>query len=590
MRRNKTVHALSFMLSFAWHNKKIYLLYLVGEQLFYYLAAIVSMTAPKYVMKYLFETPDIRLFIFTVLSYVLIIFLLKSIAQFMRVNVYVSSYALNQIFSAHIGETTSKLEFQYIEDSEIGQLHDRAVNCVYRNGFFGPLEEVVALGRELIMILSTVVILLNVTPIVILLIVLMAIINMFTNLMLNKRKIEQEKHKINSERKCRYIGSVFSDVTYGIEIRANNLYDFLHEKMVNNLNVIKKINENINCIVVLSDDIRSVTSIIQHIGLYTFLAMDVLTKGLGIGSFTLCFNAVNQFSNSLDLFLKGYVSLNEMGLYIDDLDNFLALPQMDNGHKVYESIPENSQEIVFENVSFRYPEQESYVLKHINLKLLMGERIAIVGANGAGKTTLIKLLLRLYTPTEGRILYGGKDIQEFCYEEYIKKFAAVFQDYKLFAFSIEENICLGEDKKKEVIEEIIDKSGLSEVVNNLPLKGNTPLYKVYDDAGIELSGGELQKLAIARALYKNAPIVILDEPTSFMDPISEYELYQKYDTLTDEKTTIYISHRLTSTRFSQKIVVLDQGVIAEMGSHDELMKRGGLYAKMYIAQAEKYFS
>ena len=322
---------------------------------------------------------------------------------------------------------------------------------------------------------------------------------------------------------------------------------------------------------------ENTTSAIQKVGIYVLLAIEVLKKGLGVGDFTLYFNAINQFSGSINSLLKGYLSLSKMGLYMDDLKKFVSLPRMED-------------ELYFEfvNVSFKYPGTEIYALKNINLKIKSGDRLAIVGANGAGKTTLVKLLLRLYNPSEGVILLGGKDIREFKYEEYAKLFSVVFQDYKLFAFSIEENIGLSESIDKGKLNDSIEKSGLRKKINELPLKEKTPLFRSYDDDGVELSGGEAQKLGIARSLYKDSKVVILDEPTAALDPIAEYEIYQHFNMLVEGRTSIYISHRLASTRFSNNIIVLDKGEIVESGNHIALMKKNGLYSEMYNMQAEYY--
>ena len=277
-----------------------------------------------------------------------------------------------------------------------------------------------------------------------------------------------------------------------------------------------------------------------------------------------------------------------MGLYIDDLESFIALPYMD-GMEGKENI-EKEKELCFEfiHVSFRYPESDVYTLRDINLKIDSGERLSVVGANGAGKSTLIKLLLRLYKPTEGKILLNKRDINLYKYEEYIELFSVVFQDYKLLAYSVRENICLSKEYCGQEFKRVLEESGLAEKIDRLPFGEETPLFKVYDERGIELSGGEGQKLGIARALYKDSPIVILDEPTSALDPMAEYEIYQRFGSLVKGKTSIYISHRLASVRFADNIIVLDKGCIVEEGKHDELVKANGLYSEMYHMQAEYY--
>nr|WP_300680076.1 ABC transporter ATP-binding protein [uncultured Acetatifactor sp.] len=243
----------------------------------------------------------------------------------------------------------------------------------------------------------------------------------------------------------------------------------------------------------------------------------------------------------------------------------------------------------FRKVSFRYPKSENFVLKEVSLTLREGESLSIVGVNGAGKTTFIKLLCRLYEPTEGEILLNGADIAEIPYPEYVRQLGVVFQDFRLFAFSMEENITMGMSGGGRTIEDCIDKCGLTEKYKSLPQGLQTNLSKEFDESGVEFSGGEGQKLALARVLYKNAPVIILDEPTAALDPLAEYELYRRFQEIVEGKCAVYISHRLSSTRFTDKIAVFHQGYVAEYGTHRELMEqKDGIYAALFRMQAQYY--
>lgn len=239
-------------------------------------------------------------------------------------------------------------------------------------------------------------------------------------------------------------------------------------------------------------------------------------------------------------------------------------------------------------VSFSYPKTDKKILDDICIKIRPGEHLSIVGLNGAGKTTFIKLLCRLYDPTEGQILLDGVDIRDYDYRQYMQQFAPVFQDFKLFSFTIDENIAFANPDKGKV-DEYIELVGPKDKVDELEKGTQTTIFKYFDEKGIEPSGGEQQKIAIARALYKDSPIVILDEPTSALDPLAEYEVYIQFHTLVGGKTAFYISHRLSSCKFCDSIAVFSEGKIAEYGSHDELISiPSGIYAKMFEAQA-KYF-
>ena len=251
-------------------------------------------------------------------------------------------------------------------------------------------------------------------------------------------------------------------------------------------------------------------------------------------------------------------------------------------------VTDKACEIEFRDVSFKYPNTDKYILKDISVKIKAGEHLAIVGQNGAGKTTFIKLLCHLYDNYEGEILVNGKDAREYNIVEYMKMLSVVFQDFRLFAFTIKENVTVFDDKNTD-LEEIYKIAGIDKWIDSLDEKDQTYIYKMFVENGIEPSGGESQKLAIARALYKNAPIVVLDEPTAALDPISEYEVYKNFDKLVYGKTAIYISHRLSSCRFCDRIIVFNNGTITEEGSHEELMKNtDGLYYNMYSTQAKHY--
>ncbi|OON92722.1 MAG: hypothetical protein ATN33_00720 [Epulopiscium sp. Nele67-Bin001] len=228
-------------------------------------------------------------------------------------------------------------------------------------------------------------------------------------------------------------------------------------------------------------------------------------------------------------------------------------------------------------------------MNDVSFIINQNEKISIVGENGAGKSTLIKLLLRLYTPTEGAIYFNGMDISKLSYDDYMKLFSVVFQDFKFFALSISDNISFGEGNEAEILK-CLKQSGIDSKINGLPNGIQTNLYKIFDKTGVELSGGETQKLALSKALYKDAPIMILDEPTSALDPRAEYELFQNFNNYTDDKVAIYISHRLSSCKFSDKILVLKAGQLVEHGNHSELLDLNGLYSELFSMQANSYVS
>lgn len=274
--------------------------------------------------------------------------------------------------------------------------------------------------------------------------------------------------------------------------------------------------------------------------------------------------------------------------YLHHYYEYLELPNRKHtGTCSVSAIDEKELEITFENVSFQYPGGEKESLKNVNLTFHYGEKIALVGPNGAGKTTLILLLCRLYEPTEGRILLNGVDIREYDYEEYLGLFGVVFQDFKLFAMTVAENVATGAQYDAKEVREMLGKAGVLERVQEMEQGIENQLYNV-GIKGVEVSGGEAQKIAIARALYKKAPFIILDEPTSALDPVAEYEIYSGFDRLIEHRMAVYISHRMSSCRFCERIIVLKDGQVKEEGTHDELLQKDGIYAMMWNVQAKNY--
>ena len=323
---------------------------------------------------------------------------------------------------------------------------------------------------------------------------------------------------------------------------------------------------------------------------YIFVGLKALAGSISIGSIVQYTGAINQFiQGSADTFssINSIINNNQyLQLYID----FLNI----EGEKYKGTLPvekrnDDEYEIEFKNVSFKYPGTEDYVLNNISMKLNIGERLAIVGMNGSGKTTFIKLLSRLYDPNEGEILLNGIDIKKYDYDEYLNLFSIVFQDFKLFSFSLGQNVTASVDYDEERVNEVLAKVGLKDRLETMGKGIDTPLYKDFDEDGVEVSGGEAQKIALARALYRDAPIIILDEPTAALDPIAEFEIYSKFNEIVGTKTAFYISHRLSSCRFCDEIAVFHQGEIIQKGTHDILLEDiYGKYYELWHAQAQYY--
>lgn len=323
--------------------------------------------------------------------------------------------------------------------------------------------------------------------------------------------------------------------------------------------------------------------------LYLFSGIIALGGGITIGNAVKYINGITRFTESFQNLILVMTNIKQMIPYAEDVEAFLNLkPRRAQGTIPVEKRQDNKFSLELRNVSFRYPNMEEYALKNINLKLEIGDRVAIVGPNGSGKSTFIKLLCRLYDPTEGEILLNGIDIRKYAEKEYLAILAVVFQDYHIFSLKIGENIAASPDVDEKRALEAMEKAGLERLIVKLPDGVNTYVGKNFSPEGFEVSGGEKQKLAIARAIYHRAPFVIMDEPTAALDPVAEYEVYAGFDRLVGSRTAFYISHRLASCRFCKEILVFDQGKIVQRGSHGTLIAEEGLYAQLWNAQAQYY--
>lgn len=339
--------------------------------------------------------------------------------------------------------------------------------------------------------------------------------------------------------------------------------------------------------------VRGAMSGLGMAGAYFLVAWLALTGGIPVGTVILFAGCL---ANLLESGVALILDFQELALASRKQAGILELLSLSNemykGSLPLEKRSDGQYNIEFSNVSFRYPGSENYALRHFSLKLNVGEKLAIVGRNGSGKTTMIKLLCRLYDPDEGEILVNGVDIRKFRQEEYGKLFSVVFQDFQLFSLTLAENVAASAEYGEERVERCLENVGFGERLAKLKEEGEgirSYLYKDYTDSGVEISGGEAQKVAIARAVYKEAPFVLLDEPTAALDPLAEAEIYSNFDRIAGDKTAVYISHRLSSCRFCKKIAVFDGGRLVQLGSHEELLaEEDGTYAKLWNAQAQYY--
>ena len=497
------------------------------------------------------------------------------------------STRLERYFDVLIGRHVMELDFQLTEDKEALEQIEKARTGMewYSGGVDGISDQFFGFLGNLFKVLGFITVLAIYAPILLAVMVVYSGINALFVYKNNKIGIEAFAKLSKVNRLFGYFGWNVVDPRYGKDIRLYDAKGMMVDSWKENT---RKSNshwkwQGDSC---LPNSLASeYLSLGRSMFAYFYVALLAIRKVIGVGTFTQLIAAENGLDNAIGGMVYSVTELIKRCNYAYEYVVFMDYPEaLAKGTRPIEKKP---HEIEFRHVSFTYPKTDRKVLDDVNIKIVPGEHLSIVGLNGAGKTTFIKLLCRLYDPTEGEILVDGIDIREYDYVRYMEQFAPVFQDFKLFAFSVKENIAFTD--KDGDIAALTDRVGLHDFVSGLDKGTDTNIFKFFDEEGVEPSGGEQQKIAIARALFKDAPVVILDEPTAALDPIAEYEIYRQFNSMVGGKSAFYISHRLSSCQFCDRIAVFSEGHIAEYGTHAELEKiEGGIYAQMFEAQAKYY--
>lgn len=392
-----------------------------------------------------------------------------------------------------------------------------------------------------------------------------------------------------------YTNDYISNYKSGKDIRLYNEQDAIIEDMMSNSTEAKNTVNLMWKNIITGRIVSSFSDIFITLIVYIFTGLRALSGYFGVGSVIKYAEGINQFIYGIYGFMNTITMMFTNNECVDAYFNVIDIP-----NKMYRGIipvekrdlcshGDNKYEIEFRNVSFKYPSSETYALHNVSLKFKIGERLAVVGMNGSGKTTFIKLLCRLYDPTEGEVLLNGVNIKNYNYDKYLSIFSVVFQDFNLFAITLGQNVGARVDYDKARVDECLAEAGFGDRYAEMQQGTETCLYKDFDEKGVEISGGEAQKIALARALYKDAPIIVLDEPTAALDPIAEFEIYSKFNKIVGDKTAIFISHRLSSCKFCDDIAVFHEGRLIQWGSHDKLVSdEEGKYHELWYAQAQYY--
>ena len=580
---------LMYFIREGWKYDKKYVIWVFLYQIVNSMIPVVGALMPKFVIDELMGQQRIEVLAGYVLGFALYAFVSNAFSNFLfwdefshRINV--SSGSLLNLY-----RNLAYADYARLEDPAFLEMKAKARRFMFcaDHGFGYLLTKAASIIGQIFTLVGLIAILSTMNIWFVVLFSVLAVLCSVIDGRATKKAMALMMKAHTVERMYTYFNNLFQEMPWAKEIRLHGLQDWLLGIYRKNDEFGNRCYKQANDCYIRSGVGRGFLSFLQQCAAYAFLIAKVLSGGMGVGSFTMCIGAVTSFGEALRQIMQSLNEIKVYDLYYDDLDEYLNMPaRMREGRKL--PVEKGQHTIEFRNVSFRYSGSDVWALKDVSITIEKGQRLSLVGENGSGKTTFIKLLCRLYDPTEGTILMDGVDIRDMDYEQYLAQFSTVFQDFQLFDFSLRDNLAFDGRASDERIMEVIRQVGLEQRVSTLPRGLDTHVGRTFDEQGFEPSGGEGQKIALARALIKDAPVVILDEPTAAMDARAEYELYRSFDSLTGGKTAVYISHRMSSSRFCDKVAVLDKGRILEYGAHEELMALGGQYAELYAMQAQYY--
>ncbi|MBQ6845098.1 MAG: ABC transporter ATP-binding protein [Agathobacter sp.] len=496
------------------------------------------------------------------------------------------------LYLSDMSKKLMTMDYCHFEDAKFFEEYEKGINAgnSNNNGIEGLYNKLSELPANFLALMGMVLLAGALNPVLLISLIVHVVMIMWTSKLTHDYEYAKKQELSKAARRINYYKKTTQDFSYGKDIRIFNLRD----------RIMANYQEEINAYLVLFAKIRNREYALGFLSLLTLLVTNVLTygiliyevlHGMPVSSFTMYVTMITTLMTSMITFGNDLAFVWNEGEYVDDFYRFLDAPLIEEGEKTKVDVlkDKKTMEIRFEHVSFRYPHTEKNVFTDLKFTIHAGERLAIVGVNGAGKSTLVKLMTGLFAPTEGKIYINDVDITELKKSEIYDLYSAVFQEVNVLAFTLRENVgCHARDVDDTRVQTALDKVGLWKKVEGFETGLDQMMLKVIDENGTDFSGGERQKLSIARGLYKDAPMVIMDEPTAALDALAEAEIYENFSSLVEGKTAVYISHRLASTRFCDKIALFDADGLEEYGTHDELMEKKGKYYEMFVIQGKYY--
>ena len=593
---SKVKETIQYLFTETWKYRRLFFLLYLLDILLKAIQPFINVVFPKVIIEQFIGEKNLEKIIFFTALMVLLNVVINILLVFASEHLGKTyNDALQRLFEAKLAFKNMVIGYEYTENKQNldeSQKAKTGISLDYSGGVQGVTGSFSGLISNAITLMGTIGLVISKSPLLLVVIVVNVLINSIVNKKKNNLQVYQFKRLSQLSRAFNYIYFTLTDIRYAQDIRLYNA-DVLMSKKADTYNqeqsdIMKQQQRTIFGYLRISSINMAIASGVS----YFYLGYLALNGYISIGDFTMLAATSTTFLGALNGIISESLDLQKKCTYAYEYVHYMNKSNNFNNEGNVKIASADKFVIEYKNVYFSYPGTYDYALKNVSIRIESGEHLSIVGLNGAGKTTFIKLLCRFYQVTSGEILLNGINIWEYDYREYMQMISAVFQDFKLLALSIKENITLEKSGHfdDDKLLPLISKVGLGEKIRNLKAGINTPVFKHFDVSGFIPSGGEQQKIAIARALFKNSPIVILDEPTAALDPIAEFEIYKQFNDLVRGKTAIYISHRLSSCKFCDKVAVFSDGHIVEYGTHDDLIEReDGIYFKLFNTQAQYYY-
>jgi ATP-binding cassette subfamily B protein len=599
-KKDKTVtigNTLKMLLALIWKLDKVYYLVLTSLSLVNAANTVLNLFIPKILIDGFRKGWELETFISVIITLVAAKYVLLQLSAFARRQDSFHRSLLDAKFPMEFAKKVMAIDYSNLEEARVLDLKERALFPLTNYGaLMQMLSSTVEFFSSLFTIISVTTILVTFSPLFTLAVFVLTIVALLLSARFMKVLKEVTESIIPINRRYGYYAQVATDPPFQKEFRIYGIHRIMTRKINEYTGEMYSWLNNIYVTQGNTETVQALLTAITRFLTYSYVALRVMSNRFGaritLGDFSVVVGAAESFASSFRGVVMNAISTGQAISYLMPFCEFMSIPE--TVKKSGDKIPEPLKTLTFEDVSFSYPNTDRIILNRISFEIHEGEKISIVGMNNAGKSTIVKLICRLFEPDSGRILWNGTDIREYNYDAYIKMISCVFQDFQLFPFTIEENIDTenagkGEgEMDPEGVWKVLEEVGIRTAVEALPKKIETHIDKSLYDDGTDLSGGQKQKLAIARSIYKKADLIILDEPTAALDPLAESEVYENFNELTRSKTSIFISHRMSSSIFCDKILLLQDGKIAAFDSHENLMKGHNLYRELFETQAKNY--